>query len=290
DGVSRWIELFYNLYTKGDPFAPTWMPDDVAAFERFHNEDAPRVDDAAYVLSMQSREDFEKRVAELSKKYGKDIVVHTTKNRDGMTEKEYAQKYFLYNGYGYGENYDGILLLISTSAEDPGWKTTTYASGSGRDKLTEVNKERLEGFCRGKLDSYDFSGAVDIWLRKLDGMERTGRVSRSFGYWLWITIFSLLSGAGFGGVSSGRALKKMEAPALAGNADVYLLAGSLSVTGGDKFLNTTTNKIYDPITTSSSSSERSSGSSGGRSSYTSSHVRKAKSQRVLCEAVSEGNV
>ena len=55
-----------------------------------------------------------------------DIVVVTVNDCEGKTATEYADDYYDYNGYGYGENHDGCLLLVDMSDRYMWLSTTGY--------------------------------------------------------------------------------------------------------------------------------------------------------------------
>lgn len=52
------------------------------------------------------------------------MAIVTVNSLDGKTAQAYADDYYDYNGYGYGENDDGILLLISMGERK--WAISTY--------------------------------------------------------------------------------------------------------------------------------------------------------------------
>ncbi|MCR5509126.1 MAG: TPM domain-containing protein [Lachnospiraceae bacterium] len=278
EGVKDWIENIHTLYVKGRPFSPDWLPAAGEEVERFHDPDAPRIDDKAGVIFNDGIRSLEKKAADIAGKYDKDIVIHTTPSTYGMDIAEYAEKYYRYNGYGFGDDYDGILLVmvykgLSTSSANISYYI--YASGSGNDKMTETNYGRLNSYADDNIrlatpgkEAAGMSG----WLSQVEHMERTGRISRSSLYWAWIAVFGSGCGAIFGGSKLKKAKKAMEIPALKGSADAYLIANSLKISGKDSFINSHTDRIYSPVKTDSgSSSSSSSGRSSGRSSYSSSY-------------------
>ena len=272
EGVNDWITNYATLYTKGYPFAPSWLPDEGEETLRTHNPNVPRIDDAGKALSEWQISELTTAAKGLSDKYNLDIVAHTTRYDAGMDIEEYAKKYYECCGYGFGDNYDGIALIIFLNKRGYYRDAMIYASGKGNDKLTEVNEDRLLGYFSDKADySDDIYGGLKIYLDKLGHMEKTGRVPRSTMYWSFIGITGLILGAIFANISLNRAKKKMDTPALSLNADLYLVDGSLSVTGNDRFLSSSTTTTYSPVHKSTYSGSSSSSSSSHRSSYSSSY-------------------
>ncbi len=271
-GVNDWITNYATFYTKGYPFAPDWLPAAGAKEpERIRNKNAPRIDDVGGSLSGEQEAELTAMAKEISGKHELDVVIHTTKYDAGMDLHEYAEKFYRYNGYGIGNDYDGIALVALVNNRGYYRKAVIFASGAGKDKLTDVNYDRLLGFYTDKADfSDDNYAGMKLWLDKLDSMLKTGRVPRSGAYWGFIVVFGMLLGAVFGKVTLSRAKKRMETPALSTNADAYLVDGSLSVTGTDRYLSSSTSRSYSPVSTGSSSSGGSS-SSSHRSSYSGSY-------------------
>ena len=116
---------------------------------------------------------------ELGAKYSMDIVIVTTNEAGGKTPMEYADDYFDYNGYGVGENRDGILMLIDFD-NDPRtvWISTR---GSGIDYLTDA---RIEGilddmFANDKMANGDYYGAAQAFLSSTSDILRGNVLTRS---------------------------------------------------------------------------------------------------------------
>ena len=270
EGISEWIELMYTLYTKGDPLAPEWIPDTGEEYVRKNNADAPRIDDTAGFLSDSEVKKLTEEAKAVSDKYGIDIVIHTAKSFSGMTSEEYAEKYYYYNGYGFGEDFDGILLNLIKPDYHYG-EVSIYASGSGNDRLTETNLKRLKVSCEDAMRltaDKDYYKGMSRFISQVDHMRETGRVPRTILYWSWIAVFSTICGVITGSVTLSKAKKKMEIPELKTNADHYLVPGSVSIKGNDRFLGASTHKVYDPEKDHYSGSSGSS-SSSRRSSYSS---------------------
>ena len=270
EGVSDWIENIRTMYLKGNPFAPEWMPGLGETYTRTHRADAPRVTDDTGRLTAEERSALEARAAEIAQKYGLDVAVHVTASTVGLELRDYAEQFYYYNGYGFGEDYDGLLLTVyHRGVNDMAVELT--ASGKGDDRLTDVNRERLLKKAWGEMVYHDgdYDG-LSNYLDRLDHMERTGRVARSTGYWIWIAALALLAGSIFGSVTLNRAKKKMAQPKEQGNANSYLVPGMLTINRrGTAFLYRTQSRRYSPVReekTESSSSTRSYSSSHSRSS------------------------
>ncbi len=275
EGVQGWIEDFHTLYTEGTPLPPAWLPEDGKLPDPFYDANAPRIVDDAGVFDEDKIETLRDLAEETGEEYDLDIAVHTAYSVSaiGMTPEEYAEKFYRCMGYGTGKKNDGLLLVIFHKKGYDGSNAryaAMYASGKGKDKLTEVNEERLMGFVEDEIthESDNSFYASKQWITQVGHMQKTGRVPRSFFYWAWIALCGAVSGLIFGGSSLSGAKKRMQTPEIATNADQYLVKESVQIASRDSYLRSSSTRRYSPISTGSSSS---SSSSGGRSSYSGSY-------------------
>ncbi len=87
----------------------------------------PRVVDGADLLTETEEADLLSQLDEISLRQQFDVVVVTVDSLDGKTAQAYADDYYDYNGYGFGESFDGVLLLVSM--EDRDWYISTRGYG-----------------------------------------------------------------------------------------------------------------------------------------------------------------
>ena len=85
-----------------------------------------------------------------------DVVIVTVASIEGKTATEYADDYFDYQGYGYGEKSDGILLLVGM--KERVWAISTHGSlgisaftDAGLDYIKEdvQFQLKLDNLCKG---------------------------------------------------------------------------------------------------------------------------------------------
>ncbi len=267
DGVADWIENFRNLYRTGMPFPPEWLPIG-GEIQRTHDASAPRVVDELELLSAEEKDSLAAQAKAISEKYGLDVAVLTLKNDSSFYNSEYIDLFYQCMGYGFGENYDGVVLAL---VRDHGYGThcRIVGYGKGTEKLTAVNEERLSGKASNKYYDSDAYTALQLGLKDLAHMEKTGRVARPWGYWGWIAILGAVVGASFGGIALSGAKKRMASPSVKETAGAYLVRDALRIDNVlDQYTGTTTNKRYSPVQRSSGGG---SSSGGGRSSYSSSY-------------------
>ena len=75
------------------------------------------VDDAGLLTTEESTALLEK-LEEISQRQQNEVAIVTVNSLDGKTAQAYADDYYDYNRYGYGENDDGIVLVIVWEKEN----------------------------------------------------------------------------------------------------------------------------------------------------------------------------
>ncbi|MBO6010735.1 MAG: TPM domain-containing protein [Oscillospiraceae bacterium] len=262
-GVRDWADNIRTLCLKGIPFAPEWYPE--RDYVKQHDPDAPRVVDETHMLTDIELGQLEEKAAALSDKLGVDVVVLMCGNTYNMPRSEYADAFYNYNGYGFGDGYDGVLLAMYEYSGS----VLINEYGAGLRHLTSVNYDRLTSRCGSKVSSGRLYEAADEWLRLVGRMERTGRVPRTAAAWGGTGVLGAVLGCIFGGIDRSRAKARMKTPAVSTNANAYLIPAAISILSlGDVFIKTTSSSQYSPIRTDSGGSGR---SSGGGSSHSSSY-------------------
>lgn len=78
----------------------------------------PRLVDRAELLDSDEADGLLTLLDRLSDEVQCDIAVVTVKSLDGKSVVDYTDDFYDYNGYGYGEDRDGIMLLINMGERD----------------------------------------------------------------------------------------------------------------------------------------------------------------------------
>ena len=270
EGTADWIENMRNVYITGSPYLPDWAVAAMDAFENYHDPDAPRVVDYAGLLTESERASLEAKAHEIAAKYDTDVVICTARSSGYLSREEFADLFYDYNGYGFGDNYDGIQYTIFKRSGYRAYAVVT-AYGSAQKKLTDTMQNRLLDRCDSNLSDGYYYNAADKWLDLTDHLLRTGRVPRGSGYWFFMTILELLVGVIFAVFSLAKASSKMDTPKIAENADNYLVPGTLNIRRvADRFINSVTDRMYSPLPKDDDRGGGGGSSSGG-SSYSSSY-------------------
>ena len=121
------------------------------------------VDDAS-LLSSYEKEDLENKIDDIIKKYSFDVVIVTSDNIGSKTPEQFADDYFDYNGYGIGQNRNGILLLIAMDKRKYHISTTGYGIKAFSDNTIREMGSSIESYLKNK----NYYGAFESYLNYVD--------------------------------------------------------------------------------------------------------------------------
>lgn len=234
----------------------------------------PLLVDEAGLLSEEESSTLINKLEEISQRQKNEVAVVTVNSLEGKTAEAYADDYYDYNGYGYGENDDGLLLLVSMGERE--WAVTTYGychtvafTDAGLDYISSEFRRKLSSGEYAK--AFDcFAGLCDDFLTQaatgepydVDNMPK-GKVSPFWLYTDLVVAFFISFGIVKGKSRNLKSVKKQE------SAKAYERGGSLSLRRStDSFVN----RIVTQKTIRNEKNS-SSGSSGGSSSHISSSGR-----------------
>ena len=226
-----------------------------------------RVQDLAGLLSDSEEAALLAKLNELSERQKMDIVVFTTKTLDGKTPRDYADDIFDYGGFGYGENRDGALLLIST--EDNDWYISTH--GYGIKAFTDAGIQYIGKQMKEYLSDGNFSAAFDKFVGVCDDFitqARTGSPYDSHNLpkeplsLMWIPV-AIIIGFMLSFITVGRMKGKLKTVRFRPEANSYMKADSMNITESrDMFLYNTVTRTAKPKNSDSGGSSTHTSSSG----------------------------
>ena len=129
-----------------------------------------KVNDYANLLDLNEMEDIEDYIADLTSTYNMDIVIVTTTDTKGKTTPAYADDFYDENGYGYGANKDGVLLLFDMQHREVYISTTGLAISYLDDARIEV----LLDVIFEDIGSQDYYACIQNFLEQLDAFLEDG--------------------------------------------------------------------------------------------------------------------
>ena len=224
----------------------------------------PLLVDNADLISSDEEATLLARLEAFTEKHEMEIAVVTVSDLEGKTVEEYGDDFYDYNGYGYGEDDDGLLLLIYEPGD--GGEREAYISthADGAYEFYDAIREDMMLSMRDSLVAGDYAAAFNIFV---DKAEETMKPNVSP---IWLFVFVLV-GAVVGLLITTAMASKNKSVIAKDYADYYMRPNSLVLTNqNDVFVNSYTNrtaKVRDDDSDSGGSRTRSSThtSSSGRS-------------------------
>ena len=135
----------------------------------------PRFTDEVGLLTAEQAEELTAKLDEISARRQFDVVITVVSSIGSSNARVYAADFYEMYGFGFGENSDGIILMIAM--EDRDWAFAT--TGHGEYVFTYSGQEYLEELFLPYLrnDQYfrafmAFADAVDDFLQKEEDGDR----------------------------------------------------------------------------------------------------------------------
>ena len=228
----------------------------------------PRLVDDADILTDSEEKQLLAKLDEISERQDFDVAVVTVESTYDKTAEAYADDFYDYNGYGMGENDDGVLLLVSMEERD--WHITTHAFGV--TALTDAGLDWISERFLPDLSDDNYAEAFTIFANCCDDFVTQAKTGEPYdsgnlpkaefdvfvsllGAWVAGGVFAMVVVTRMKGQL--KSVKKKE------NAADYTKAGSMNITQRNEIF------LYNRI----SKRRRQSSSSGGSSTHTSSSGR-----------------
>lgn len=224
-----------------------------------------RLVDEADLLSESDEAKILSRLDELSEKYKYDIVIVTQKSIGNKSEVAFADDYYDNNGYGFGEDFTGLLLLITFDEYGGIWYISTC--GEAISAFSDSTIDSIGSEMSSDLASDDFYSAFNIFLDECD-YYINGYVNGFPFNASKNLIISLVVGFVIAFLVVSSMKSKLKSVELQRDATTYVKQGSMQITQSrDFYLYRTVTRTAKPKNNSSthtSSSGRSHGGGGGR--------------------------
>ena len=202
----------------------------------------PRLVDDADILTDSEEKELSQQLDTISEKQDCDVVVVTVDSLDGKSVEAYADDYYDNNGYGYGEEESGILLLVAMDDREWSMSTSGYAVTAFTDAgLAYMEDQFVSDLSDGAyLDAFSrYASLCDDFLTQAKNGEPydTGHLPKGTVSPLWI-LGDLLIGGVIAFVMALIKKAKLKSVKSQVAATEYEKAGSLNLTvRTDRFIN-----------------------------------------------------
>ena len=197
----------------------------------------PRLVDMADLLTENEETALLSKLDEISERQQFDIVILTENSIGDNTPEEYADDYYDYNGYGYGTDYDGVLLLVSMEYRDLHISTCGY----GIEAFTDYGMERMTEQFSPYLSDGDYAEAFDVFADLCDeyislakegtpvdaGSDNIPKAPFNFAV---AAVGSVLAGLLVGFIATGAMKKQLKTVEFQRTSKEYIVPGSMRTT------------------------------------------------------------
>ena len=230
-----------------------------------------RLNDSAEVLTEDENSKLEASLEELSVRQNFDVVIVTIDSLESVDYtgmEEYADDLYDYGQFGYGENRDGVLLLVSTG--DRKWHISTC--GYGITAFTDAGIQYLGEQMTPDMSDGDYAAAFRTFIRWTDAYVTAAREGHPYDvdnmprepFSIVYLGVALVIGLVTALIVTGIMKSRLKSVAPQRDATNYVRQGSMKLTNQrDLFL-------YHEVHRTERPKESSSGDSGGSSTHTSS--------------------
>lgn len=136
----------------------------------------PRLVDYADILSDSEESKLLAKLDEISERQKFDVVIVTVDTLDGKTPMIYADDFYDYNGYGMGENNDGVLLLVSMEERD-WWITTT---GYGITAFTDAGIDYISDKFLPDMSDDNYYSSFNTYVELCDDFITQAKTGKPY--------------------------------------------------------------------------------------------------------------
>lgn len=253
----------YAEPSEGDKEAVTESNSYVTIIEKVERT-LPLVTDDADLIPDDVEAELLARCEKIAEEYEMEVAIHTTYDFGGLIAEAYADDYYDFNGYGYGENDDGMLVVYKPGEEgEREIYITTHGNGSG--VFFEGIRDGIIADMKDYLIAEDYEKAFNTYLDRAEEQLKPGTPV------IWLFVLALV-GAVVGLLITGSMTSKNKSVVAQNHAKVYTRQGSMVVTGAQdvyaySFVDTKpkqTSDSSDDDSTHTSSSGRTHSGSGAK--------------------------
>ncbi len=138
--------------------------------------DAPLLHDGADLLTESEESSLLARLESLSSDEQMDVVIVTVDSIGSYSAMEYADDYYDNNGYGYGTNRDGLVLLVSMEHGD--WHISTC--GKAITVFTDAGIEYIGKRFTPQLSDGDYYDALGEFVDQCDAFIEQAKTGNPY--------------------------------------------------------------------------------------------------------------
>ena len=235
------------------------------AYAAFDNP--PIIDDAGYLMQSELDE-LSRKLDKVREKYNFEVAIYTESDMTSGSAEASADDIYDYNGYGAGENDDGIMLYICSDTRE--YHFTTH--GKGLRYFNSNGLAYLESKVVPYLSENDYFEAFEEYIETADELLQMATDGKPYNekqysmkYLLGVIIVCFIAPLLIAFWMMKRKLKKMKTAIENDYAANYIKPGSMRIdTSRDLFLYSRITKTERPKSSSGTHTSSSGRTHGGR--------------------------
>ena len=194
----------------------------VTEFEKVERT-LPLVVDQANIIPDDVEAALIARCDTIAEEYEMEVAIVTASDFGGLIAEAYADDFYDFNGYGYGENDDGMLVVYKPGEEgEREIYITTH--GNGSSVFFQGIREGIIADMKDYLIAEDYEKAFNMYLDRAEEQLKPGTPV------IWLFVLALV-GAVVGLLITGSMTAKNKSVIAQNQAKVYTRQGSMVVTG-----------------------------------------------------------
>jgi len=133
-------------------------------FSYIYGLETDNINDELNYLSEEEINEIQDKIEDTVEAYGLDIVIVITDDTEGKNSMNYADDYYDYNGYGVGDDYSGLLMLINMDKREL-WISTT---GKAIDIFTDYRIDIMVDEITALLGNGKYKQASDKFISLIE--------------------------------------------------------------------------------------------------------------------------
>lgn len=230
-------------------------------------ENPPITDEAGYLMQSELAE-LSEELDIVREKYNFEVAIYTESDMTSSTAEASADDIYDYNGYGAGENDDGIMLYICSGTRE--YHFTTH--GKGLEYFNSNGLEYLESKVLPYLFENDYYEAFEAYIETSEELLEMAKSGNPYNekqystkYLIGVIIVCLIAPLLIAFWMMKRKLKKMKTAVENNYAANYIKPGSMNIAvSKDLFLYSRITKTERPKSSSGTHTSSSGRTHGGR--------------------------
>lgn len=136
----------------------------------------PRLVDDAKLLDDAQRASITSKLDEISERQKMDVAIVTVNSLEGKSVQDYADDFYDYNGYGFGKDKDGMLLLIDMDTRK--WHITT--TGGAIKAITDAGIDYISEKFLPYLSEGNYESAFEAYANTSDKLINQAKEGKPY--------------------------------------------------------------------------------------------------------------